>query len=110
MTQRVPTAWDGNTLKNDGVGYSSASITYNSATTAFSSLTVDLADSGKLPSVWTPSTKVGTIWNPNPAAITSLYAYDSSTMAYDSTTDSYDGVVSGEDFADQKTATSWSSL
>lgn len=108
MTIKLPTNWDGNTLKNDGVGYSSASITYNSPTTAFSSTTINLADNGKLPESWTPVAKTPNTWNPNPLATTSLYAFDSASMAYDSATDTYDGVVTGQDFADQKTPTGWS--
>jgi len=109
MTRKVPTAWDGNTLKGaDAVAYSSVAVAYNAAGTAFSSITTALADDGKLPEAWTPVAKTANAWKVNPLALTLLYLFDSASHSYDSSVDSYDGIVTGQDFADQKTPTAWS--
>jgi hypothetical protein len=49
-------------------------------------------------------------WQVNPASDTNLYAYDSASHTYDSAVDTYDGIVSGQEFNDIKTPTTWRSL
>jgi hypothetical protein len=108
MTRKIATLWRTNPSKNtDAVTYSSASVTYSSATTRYSSSTATLDDLNRLATAWTKPSKSVSAWNANPLAITNLYAYDSATKTYDSASDTYDGVVSGQDFGDQETATAW---
>jgi hypothetical protein len=109
MTRKVATLWKNNPNKNaDAVGYSSSLVTYNSATTPFSSSTVGQANSGKIAGSWSRQGKTATQFVPNPAANTNLYPYDSAIKTYDSATDTYDGIVSGQDFGDIETPTAWS--
>lgn len=109
MTRKTATLWKQNPSKNAGaVQYSSSSVQYNSTTTRYSSSTVALAEDNKLPSSWTKQSKSLAGWSFNPLANTNLYLYDSATYVYDSATQTYDGVVTGQDFSDQKTPAVWS--
>lgn len=110
MTRKNATAWSTNTDKTNGVTYSSATTTYNSSTTAYSASTVTLDTFDKLPSSWTKTNKVANSWQPNPAASTSEYAYDSATDTYDSAIQTYDGIVSGQDYLNTSTPTAWAEL
>ncbi len=110
MTRKNATSWDRNTAKLDGVAYSSASVTYNSSTTAYSSSTTALAEDGQLPAAWVQSTKIGSNWETNPAAIVNEYAYDSATDPYDSAVQTYDGIVVGQDNLNQSVPALWAEL
>lgn len=109
MTQRTPTLWDTNTTKNDGVQYSSATVTYSGATTYYSSQTVGVDEYGKVAGAWTPIAKTPSIWIANPLNV-NLYTYDKVPGTYDSFMPSYDGIFTGIDTVADKKPTQWSSL
>lgn len=110
MTQKSPTLWQANPAKEAGVAYNSSTTTYNSSSAAYSSTDSAEDEFSKTPELWSKVAKTPQAWQANPAANVDLYLYDSATHLYDSVVDTYDGTVTGEDFGDQQTPTSWSKL
>lgn len=109
--QRSPTVWQSNPDKQSGVvAYSDSATAYSSSTVAYSNANAALDENDKDPAQWTPETKDAAVWDPNPAAAASHYAYDSAAHLYDSATDTYDGIVTGENPLNDKDPAQWSNL
>lgn len=98
---KVPTIWTNNTGKNVNVPqYSSSSLQYSNASTAYSSPTVTLNEAGKNPTIWANQTKNATIWTANKYT---YYQYDSAFLTYDAYP-SYDLAISAT------TSTKWTTV